>query len=245
MQLLLTSDLHYALPQFDWILDQAPEFDAIVLAGDHLDISSPVPLESQIVVVQNYIKRLSTITETVVCSGNHDLTARNAHGEKSAPWIEETGVHGAAVDWTTVNRDGLRITVCPWWDGPATRDDVDRQLSDDSVDRPDLWIWIYHYPPDESPVSWVGSRHIGDTDLNHWIDGHQPDLVLTGHIHESPFHDEGSWMAQLGDTWVVNAGHMPGPIPPHAIIDSVTRTAEWWSPLGRHQEKSWPAPYQP
>ncbi len=44
MKLLLVSDLHYALPHFDWVLDQAADFDVVVLAGDQLDLSSAVPL---------------------------------------------------------------------------------------------------------------------------------------------------------------------------------------------------------
>lgn len=239
LRMLVVSDLHYSLPQLDWVMTQAAEFEVVVLAGDLLDISSPVPLESQIVVVGTYLKRLSDITSTVVCSGNHDLTARNDHGEKHAPWIEEASEHGTAVDWMSLERDGVRITVCPWWDGAETRSDVAEQLRNDARDRPRRWIWIYHFPPDESPVSWIGTRHVGDSDLNAWIAEHRPDLVVTGHIHDSPFHDEGSWLARLGDTWVINAGHMRGTPPAHAIIDTAAETAEWWSPLSRDHQKIW------
>jgi len=238
VQLLLVSDLHYALPQFDWVLEQAPGFEAVVLAGDHLDIASLVPLETQIVAVRTYLRKLAEVTELIVCSGNHDLTGRNAHGEKSAPWVE-SGVDRATVDWQTLDRGDVRVTVCPWWDGPITRSDVERQLARDATNRPRTWIWIYHYPPDELPVSWIGSRHIGDADLNAWIDRHQPELVLTGHIHDSPFRDGGSWLARSRHTWVVNAGHTAGPIPAHAIVDTGTGEASWWSPYGRDEQKLW------
>jgi len=240
MKLLLVSDLHYALPHFDWVLDQAADFDVVVLAGDQLDLSSAVPLESQIVVIRNYAAKIGQRATAVMCSGNHDLTARNGHGEKSAPWIEASGDDGVACDYTTIDRDDVRITVCPWWDGPKTRDDVDSLLAADAVDRPARWIWIYHYPPDELPVSWVGRRHIGDRDLNGWIEQHQPDLVLTGHIHDSPFLDGGSWLDSLGDSWVINAGSQRGPAPAHAVIDTTEGTAEWWSPFGTDQATLWP-----
>ena len=42
MKLLLVSDLHYALPQFDWTTAVAPDFDLVVMAGDHLDIAGHV-----------------------------------------------------------------------------------------------------------------------------------------------------------------------------------------------------------
>lgn len=241
MELLVVSDLHYVLPQLDWVMEQSPTVDAVVLAGDHLDISSTVPLESQIVVLQTYIRRLAESTTTIVCSGNHDLTARNAHDEKAAPWIAQSGTDSAVVDWGRLDVDDVRITVCPWWDGPRTRDALDAQLTDDANDRPRRWIWIYHFPPDLSPVSWTGRRHIGDPDLNAWIDRHAPDLVLSGHIHDSPFHTDGSWLARLGATWVVNAGRVPGSVPAHAIIDTTAGTAEWWSPHGRGHDQLWEA----
>lgn len=239
MQLLVASDLHYALPQLDWILDQAVGVDAVVLAGDLLDVSSPVPLESQIVVIRTYLRNLAERTTTVVCSGNHDLSARNGHGEKSAPWIEACRDDGVIVDGQCLDVGDVRITVCPWWDGPATRADVASQLERDGRDRPRRWVWIYHYPPTETPVSWVGNRYIGDDDLHAWIHEHGPDLVLTGHIHDSPFLDGGSWIGRLDSTWVINAGRQRGPVPTHAIVDLATGLAEWWSPFGRGDQRLW------
>lgn len=239
MRLLLVSDLHYVLRQFDWVLDRASEFDVVVLAGDLLDISSLVPLETQVVAMQATIRALTERCTTIVCSGNHDLTARNVHGEKSAPWIEAMGTNGAFVDWMTLDGDDLRITICPWWDGPATRADVAEQLAGDRPDDGRRWMWIYHYPPDDSPVSWVGNRHIGDRDLTGWIAEHRPDVVLTGHIHDAPFRDGGSWSATMGTTTVINAGRHTGPIPAHVEIDSVENRATWWSAYGTGDGALW------
>ena len=240
MRILLASDLHYRLPQLDWVLDEGHRHDLVVLAGDLLDLGSAVPLETQIVALQTYVRRLAEVTTVVLSSGNHDLTSRNDHDEKAAGWIEALAEH-AVVDWGRLDRDGFRVTVCPWWDGPATRADVEAQLAADAEERPDRWIWIYHFPPDDSPVSWTGRRHIGDRDLNQWISSFHPDLVLTGHIHDSPFRDGGSWLAHLDGTAVVNVGAQPGPIPPHASIDTDTGQASWWSAYGRGDEQLWPA----
>ena len=59
MRILLVSDLHYTLPQLDWVVRAAPGFDLVVLAGDSLDISSIVPLEAQSVVVLRYLSLLT------------------------------------------------------------------------------------------------------------------------------------------------------------------------------------------
>jgi Icc-related predicted phosphoesterase len=240
VQILVASDLHYTLPQLDWILAQAPQFDAVVLAGDHLDLSSSVPLESQIVVIRTYLEKMTAVTDVIACSGNHDLTARNFHEEKSAPWIETADQVGAHVDWGRLDRGDVRVTICPWWDGPATRADVDAQFDKDAVDRPPVWIWIYHHPPDESPISWIGKRHVGDKDLNGWIDKHQPDLVLTGHIHDSPFKEGGDWVGRIGVTWVMNAGRQMGPLPAHVVVDTEAGTAEWFSFERQGTKQLWP-----
>ncbi len=239
MRLLLASDLHYRLPQFDWILKQANDVDVVVLAGDLLDLSSAVPLEAQIVVLQRFVAELSGRTTVAVGSGNHDLTSRNTHDEKAAAWIEAMA-DDAVVDWASIDLGDVRLTVCPWWDGPETRLDVERLLAEHAEDRPTTWVWVYHFPPAEAAVSWIGSRHIGDPDLNTWISRFAPDLVLTGHIHNSPFVEGGSWLAHVGDCPVLNVGAQPGPIPPHAFIDIADGSASWWSPYGQATEPLWP-----
>ena len=57
MRILLVSDLHYSLPQFDWVVQQAPSFDLVAIAGDHLDLASAVPIEAQSVVVLQYLQK--------------------------------------------------------------------------------------------------------------------------------------------------------------------------------------------
>ncbi|MGH7885119.1 MAG: metallophosphoesterase family protein, partial [Thermodesulfobacteriota bacterium] len=87
MKCLLVSDLHYSLKQFDWLTKVAVDFDILVIAGDLLDISSPVSPQAQITVVLTYLKKLNSLTKLIVSSGNHDLNARNDNGEKFAKWF--------------------------------------------------------------------------------------------------------------------------------------------------------------
>lgn len=232
MKCLLVSDLHYTLKQFDWIDRVASEFDLVVLAGDHLDISSTVTLDAQVVVILNYLRRLREKTTLLVSSGNHDLNARDEAGEKVARWMARVRQLGVASDGDSFESGGTLFTVCPWWDGPRSRDAVGEQLARDAARRSANWVWVYHAPPDASPVSWAGERHFGDTDLVEWIQRHQPDMVLTGHIHQSPFRKGGSWVDRIGDTWVFNAGRQIGPVPTHVIFDTDERRAMWFSLAG-------------
>lgn len=240
MRLLLVSDLHYVLPQFDWVVEHADVFDLVVLAGDHLDVSSPVPLDAQAAVVMRYVELLAERTKVVVSSGNHDLTGPDAAGEQSALWLADARDAGIPTDFDSVllpdGDPSTLVTVCPWWDGDVGRAAVDRQLAGDAARRPACWVWVYHWPPVDSGTSWTGSRYYGDADVLAWIEHHQPDVVLTGHVHQSPFKPQGRWADRIGRTWVFNAGHQIGREPARVEIDLGEGVATWVSMMGiEHQ----------
>ncbi len=232
MRVLLAADLHYSLPQLDWVVAVAPEFDLVVLAGDHLDLASAVPLEAQSVVVLRYLSMLHDLTHVAVSSGNHDLTGPDARGEQSALWLEDARAAGVPTDGDSLLIGDTLVTICPWWDGPEGRTDTAALLAADAARRPARWIWVYHWPPMDSPTCWTGRRHYGDADLVGWIDEFSPDVVLAGHVHEPPFKPDGAWADRIGDTWVFNAGRQTGPIPTRVEIDFAEGRATWLSLMG-------------
>lgn len=232
MKCLYISDLHYVLKQFDWIASQAARFDLVVIAGDHLDLSSAIDARIQIVVVLKYLAQLREKTRVLVCSGNHDLDARNGDGEKYAHWISRADALGVHTDGSRVRVGDTLFTVCPWWDGPATKACVAQLLERDAAEPCARWVWVYHSPPANSPTSWVGERHIGDDDLSAWIAHYQPDMVMTGHIHQSPFVRGGSWVDRVGKTWVFNPGRQIGTWPAHIMIELDFGEAVWVSLAG-------------
>jgi Icc-related predicted phosphoesterase len=229
MKCLVVSDLHYALKQFDWLTEVAPKFDMVIVAGDHLDVSGHVDGRVQTAVIMKYFRRLCEQTKVVVCSGNHDLDARDAAGEKVSQWLQKVRHLGIATDGDAFEVEDTLFSVCAWWDGPRSREAVDAQLARDAARRRGRWVWVYHSPPDASPTSWSGTRHFGDKDLSAWIAAHAPDMVMTGHIHDSPFRPEGSWVDRVGATWVFNAGRQIGPVPTHIVIDTATQSARWFA----------------
>ena len=228
MRILVVSDLHYRLRHYDWLVEAAAGVDAVALAGDLADVVSPVPHEVQTVVLSNYLSLLAERTQVFVASGNHDLDGPGAHGEQVATWLRRTDIASVHVDGTSVDVGDTRFTICPWWDGPVTRDEVAAQLEAAAVDRPARWVWLYHAPPAGTPLCFDGRRTFPDQELADWIAEHRPDLVLCGHIHQSPWAEGGSWNARLGDTWVFNAGKQIGPVPPHITIDTDAGTASWF-----------------
>lgn len=230
MRLLVVADLHYSLPQYDWVMRMASDFDMVILAGDHLDLSSIVDASAQIVVIEKYLARLREKTGVIVCSGNHDLDSRSADGEKVSRWIRT--VPGIVTDGQSFTVEGILFTVCAWWDGPVEREAIAAQFRKDAARRQGLWIWVYHAPPSQSPTSWGGSRSYGDVELAKWLDEFGPDIVFAGHVHQAPFVKEGSWVDRVGATWVFNAGHQYGAPPAHLIVDTLAREALWFSAAG-------------
>ena len=232
MRILLVSDLHYTLPQLDWIVRMAPSYDLVVMAGDSLDISSPVPLDAQSVVVLRYLSMLHAAGRVVVSSGNHDLTGPDARGEQCALWLAEARAAGVPTDGASLRIGQTLVSICPWWDGPLGRDALEAQLANDAKQRPLRWLWVYHWPPLGSPTCWTGRRDYGDTELGGWIERLRPDMVLTGHVHEPPFKPTGSWADRIGPTWVFNPGRQIGPVPAHIVIDLEAGAATWRSMMG-------------
>jgi Icc-related predicted phosphoesterase len=228
MRALLVSDLHYDLRKLDWLVDEAAGVDLIAIAGDLLNIASPVPLDAQIVVVLEYLAKLADRTTTIVCSGNHDLDSR-IDGEKATGWLLEARARGAYVDGDSVEMGGWLATTCAWWEGPDTLHRLESGLAEAAALRGGRrWLWLYHGPP-EGPLSWTGARHYGDPELPRLLDQHRPDVVLCGHIHQAPFVSGGSWFERRGATTLFNAGHQRGNIPPHVLLDLHAGAASWWS----------------
>ncbi len=232
MRLLLVSDLHYSLPAFDWVLAVAGDFDVVVMAGDHLDLASLVDRHAQAVVVKKYFSRIKEKTNLLVCSGNHDLDAKNEAGEAFARWLVGQRNDGLISDGESLAIDDVLFTACAWWDGPVSRAAIGTQLAEAAKDRRERWVWLYHAPPSASPVAWGGERYFGDDALRVWIETYQPDIVMSGHVHQAPFIQDGSWVDRIGATWVFNTGHYLGAPPAHVIVDTIVGEAVWSSAAG-------------
>ncbi len=234
MKLLFLADLHFALKQYDWVVANSRDCDLIMIGGDLLDLSSPLDLDTQINVVEKYLTVLRRNAPLAISSGNHDGDSRNAGDESVAHWIQESRADGIHVDGDSFDLGELRVTVCPWWDGPLSRAEIDAQLAREAARQPRRWIWIHHAPPSGAHTCWTGRKAIGDDYLRGWIERYQPEMVLSGHIHNAPFFEpQGSWIDRIGRTWVFNPGRLIGSEPTSITIDLDTMTAHWRSVTDR------------
>lgn len=229
MRLLFVADLHYSLKQFDWLKANADTYDAVVIGGDLLDLASPLDPDVQIAIVEKYLRLLRPGPVLAVSSGNHDGDSRNAADESVAEWIQGLRAEGVHVDGDSFDLGETRFTVCPWWDGSLSRSELEAQLEREAGRKKGRWIWIHHAPPKGARTGWTGRQYVGDEFLVDWIGRYQPDMVMSGHIHNSPFYEEGSWIDQVGRTWVLNPGKQIGPQPTTITLDLTAWTAEWQS----------------
>ena len=201
MRILAVSDLHYRLKHYDWLVEAAESVDVVAVAGDLADVASHVPLEVQVVVLEQLPRegsprRLSSWPRP----GTTTSTGRACTASRWPRWLRKPRADGLHTDGVSVDLGDTRFTVCPWWDGPRSRDAVEAQLEAAAADRPARWVWLYHAPPAGTVLCRDGRREFPDHDLAGWIAQHQPDLVLCGHIHQAPWVDGGSWHDRLGST---------------------------------------------
>ncbi len=232
MKILAVSDLHFGLKQFDWVAQQAERYDLVIIAGDLLDLGGHLDIDTQITVVVKYLRMISEKTRLLVCSGNHDGDEKNAAEEYIARWLQRVRTAGLTVDGGGTELHGVRLSVCPWWDGPASRAAMQQFLRTEAVPAPQTWLWVHHAPPDGVGVSWTGSKHAGDAFLVGIIGELGPDFVFSGHIHNSPFRTGGAWASRLGKAWTFNAGQQLGVPPAYIELDLDQRTARWVSQAG-------------
>ena len=229
---LLVADLHYDLRKFDWVLAAADAVDVVVLAGDHLDAASAVARPAQALIVEKYLRRIRERAALVVSSGNHDLDSLDRYGRKVTRWIARARRWDVPTDGDSHLIGDTLFTICPWHDGAGASASIEAHIARDAAVRPQRWVWVHHAPPEGSPISFDGRRSFGDAALRAWIEAFAPDVVLSGHVHQSPFRSGGSWADRIGATWVFNAGHQIGPLPSHIVVDMAAPGAFWISLAG-------------
>ena len=72
--------------------------------------------------------------------------------------------------------------------------------------RPAETVFVLHSPPRDTRCDMIGAQtHVGSRAIRAFIETHQPPLVLTGHIHESP-RVSSSYRDAIGRTVTVNPG---------------------------------------
>jgi Icc-related predicted phosphoesterase len=150
--------------------------------------------------------------------------------------VDIDGIPVAGLSWVPITPFGIKDWE-RWEDGaeeaPArlsgwtSRDGATREFAFDPARReptiagalaslasrtdPARTVWVLHSPPRDTACDAIaGGQHVGSRAIRAFVEAHQPPLVLSGHIHESP-RVSGAWRDTVGRTVVVNPGQFGTP----------------------------------
>jgi predicted MPP superfamily phosphohydrolase len=117
MKLLITADLHFRLHWFRWLIEQAPDFDLVCIAGDLLDMFKAETRLEQAREVRMLIRKLADLVPVALCSGNHDNAGRLASHDRASfyEWFIGLGTHPNIItDGSTRKLENLIVTTIPF-----------------------------------------------------------------------------------------------------------------------------------
>lgn len=199
MRILVLSDLHGRSP--DPLLGMAG-IDLVLILGDITTGAGLDKIRKSVDVIKE------TYPKTLAIPGNWERP-------ESVLWLEQEGL---SIDGKCLTVEGVKL--CGTGGSIPTPFSTPREFSEEHYKkvlesftlsgRDTPFFLVSHTPPFGVCDRTFTGLHVGSKSLREFIDLHQPDLVLCGHIHEA------RGKALLGKTIVVN----PGPAPSnYAVVE--------------------------
>ncbi len=210
MKILHVTDLHFHTPWFYWVSLNAPDYDAVAISGDLLDIFNPRPLEDQIEWVSSWLRHAPV--PFVICSGNHDLDE-----PPHCRWLSPLSIarEQLKTDRQMLRRGQWTIEAVPFGEVPLRGGENH--------------VVITHLPPAGAPTAQARYEDVdcGDEHLARHLrmPTDKPWLILSGHIHLPQ-----RWRARSGAMWSLNPGSSPDAhpqVPNHIALDLTAGEAAW------------------
>ena len=194
MRIIAFSDIHGAYERVKRILQKEQTFDAVVLAGDLTTHGTASEAMNVIRELQSFGKPMFAVAgnmdtpafDEAYASLNVDI---NAHGVV----LGETGFFGISGSPFTPMHTPYEIA----------EEEIARRAKRgwESVAACRWKIFVPHAPPRGTKLDNIaGGIHVGSTAVRSFVEIHQPDVLVCGHIHESRGID------RLGNTQMVNCG---------------------------------------
>ena len=163
MKLLISADLHFRLQWFRWLIEQAPDFDLVCIAGDLLEMFKFESRMEQAREVSRLIRELADIVPIAVCSGNHDNAGRLVSHDRASmyEWFIHLGTHRNIItDGSTQKLENLIVTAVQYH---CSKEQKSIWLDRGSTIRTQTgkpWIVLRHVPPKTGlGVSISDTRH--------------------------------------------------------------------------------------
>jgi predicted phosphohydrolase len=243
VKILLTADLHFHLPWFDWLYAEAENLDVVAVAGDMFDLSHQDGMLRQLIYFFQWLQLFSRRPAYFVfCSGNHDVPAGTPllpPGVKlpsdKLPILRQLA---AAPSWQEAMRLTHRVLVDN--DAKLLRCGPGEMLAVSCLpysadgrlplvqEQPSPWLVLHHEPPAGSSIA---APKNGNPEFTQFIRRHQPDWTISGHVHQVP-EGQNAFAERIGRTLCFNCRQLLlGPNlpdwPNHILIDTQRMTAVW------------------
>lgn len=194
MKIIAMGDIHERVKAFELLEDEISSADLVVITGDLTQFGDEEKAEKVLKVIRR-------INQNILAQvGNLD-----SKGIDALLTMEGVNLHGRGMV-----REGVGIFGCGG-SGPTpfhtpvefSEDELKGFLEKGYAEVKDapVRIMICHSPPANTAVDVVGSgAHVGSKAVRAFIEKYQPDLCITGHIHEATGEDT------IGKTKIINPG---------------------------------------
>lgn len=193
MNILAITDIHGRTQTFQNILESVDQPDLICLGGDLTNFGSVSDAEHIVQMAQKHCDHILAVAGN--CDSNdidNMLSKRGISVHADGKTLDDMGFFG--------------VSAMPIWHNSMyefTEDEIDVYLKAaySQVEDVKKTVMISHTPPIDSEVDQTRTgESAGSESVRKWIEKTQPDLVLSGHIHEA------RGTSQIGSSTIVNCG---------------------------------------
>lgn len=206
MKILAFTDIHGAYERVDRMISSEDNVDGIIIGGDLTTYGTPEDSEKAIRFFQNNGLPLFAV------AGNMDSPEFDAKHEALGVSINAHGMMLGDIGLFGVSASPFSPLHTPY---EISEDEIARRAEQGFGDiAAARWkIFVPHAPPRDTTLDRIApGRHVGSTAVRAFIEQHQPDVVVCGHIHEARGIDA------IGRTTIVNCG--PAGKGYYAVIDA-------------------------
>ena len=187
-RLLVFSDLHCDMAAAAALVDAAKDADLVIGAGDFAQMHDGLA---------ETMAALEEIAGKALYIPGNNETVEALAGATTAQVI-----HGSVVDRVGLRIAGIGCAIPPLPPVPWNSCDMSEAEAANMLDRMDSAdILVTHSPPYGVVDAHASLGSIGSKAVHAWVEFHQPEVVLCGHIHDC-WGQEGV----IGDAQVMNLG---------------------------------------
>ncbi len=194
MRILAFTDIHGSYKKVHTVLAEQRDYDVVIIGGDLTTVGSPREAEDAIRLFQSHERPL------LVVAGNMDPPALDQTFEALGVSINARGVVMNGVGFFGVSASPFTPMNTPY---EISEDEILQRAEAGwkEVQSARVKVFVSHAPPRTTTVDTIMlGQHVGSTAVRSFIEQHQLDAVVCGHIHEARGLD------RIGKTQIVNCG---------------------------------------